>query len=98
FRFAKKIVQDLQPFFARSLPWKELPDKIVFVPVPLHSRRQNERGFNQSELLANAFAETLQGETKVIPLLKRIRNTEHQTVLSKEARAENVTAAFCVDQ
>lgn len=67
----------------------------LVIPVPLHRARHRERGFNQSEILAEGISE----ETK-IPLakdiLKRRKNTEDQTYLSARQRAENVRDAFVV--
>lgn len=65
----------------------------MVVAVPLHWRRQWQRGFNQSEMLARAWAAELQ-----VPLrskwLRRIRATPRQTFLSAAARRENVRGAF----
>lgn len=58
------------------------------VPVPLHQRRFNERGFNQSLLLAQGF---------ILPcndVLKRIRFTKPQAQLNRKERLKNVTGAF----
>jgi ComF family protein len=63
------------------------------VPVPLHWRRRWSRGFNQSEVLAEAWAKTLH-----VPLagrwLRRVRSTAMQTSLTPTARHENVRGAF----
>ena len=64
----------------------------VMVPVPLHSARQRERGFNQASLLAN-----LVSRHTSIPcrhLLKRIRYTTTQTALDRSERMENLHNAF----
>jgi ComF family protein len=63
------------------------------VPVPLHWRRRWSRGFNQSEVLAEAWAKSLQ-----VPLasrwLRRVRSTAMQTSLTPTARRDNVRGAF----
>lgn len=63
------------------------------VPIPLHSSKRKERGFNQSEEL---FAEWLYA--KNIPLndcLERIRPTIAQSTLpTRKKRKENVKSAF----
>jgi ComF family protein len=63
------------------------------VPVPLHSRRLRQRGFNQASLLANRLGSLLK-----IPVdyssLKRTRWTKPQTGLSRNQRAANVKGAF----
>jgi len=62
------------------------------VPVPLHARRQRKRGYNQSELLANALARQI--EIPARHLLERTRATRPQVGLNAKARGENVRGAF----
>ncbi len=71
------------------------------VPVPLHPSRQQERGFNQAELLARGLIRGLEGAGKPCPhlgpkLLRRTRATPPQTGLSVAARRENVRGVFAV--
>ena len=68
----------------------------VLVPVPLHRKRERQRGYNQSLLLAEAFASSLPEQTEVRPLLKRVINTRTQTRLSREKRRQNMKGAFVV--
>jgi ComF family protein len=67
----------------------------LLVPVPLHPRRERERGFNQSWLLARRVARawSVRGRADV---LERIVATPPQTELSAEARRDNVRGAFAV--
>ena len=58
------------------------------VPVPLHARRQRERGFNQAEDLARGLM------VPVVPALRRVRATDPQVGLSASARKRNVHGAF----
>lgn len=67
----------------------------VIVPIPLHWTRQRDRGFNQSEMLANELGESL-GIPVFPKALTRIRKTLDQTGLSAEARLENMKGAFRV--
>jgi ComF family protein len=63
------------------------------VPVPLHPRRLAERGYNQSGLLAAAFAKRINricDETSLV----RIRDTEHQSRSSGDDRRKNLKGAF----
>ncbi|MGB9975645.1 ComF family protein [Thermovenabulum sp.] len=64
----------------------------VIVPVPLHKKREEKRGFNQSLLLAKELGERTKKEVR--DALIRTRNTEHQTALPREKRDENVKDAF----
>lgn len=69
------------------------PDLVV--PVPLHSSRMRERGFNQSELLARPLARALE-----VPIseraVRRVRRTRPQFSLHVDERAANVRGAFAV--
>jgi ComF family protein len=64
----------------------------VICPVPLHSSRQRERGFNQSQLLAEEISSAI--GKPVRDLLDRVRPTAPQVDLPARARAENVRRAF----
>jgi ComF family protein len=65
----------------------------LLIPVPLHTRRLRERGFNQSLLLAREVS-----RRRSIPLnftsLRRSRQTQPQTQLSGPQRQKNVRGAF----
>ena len=63
------------------------------VPVPLHSLRKVDRGFNQSKYIAIGMGKEL-GINVKSNLLKRIRYTETQTNLSLMEREENISKAF----
>lgn len=94
-----------QPGFARLLAeWliekilqyyngRALPDAVI--PVPLHTSRLRERGFNQSLEIARPIARRLN-----IPVdfhsCRRIRATHTQTALSLPERKSNIQNAFAV--
>ncbi len=62
------------------------------LPVPLNQIRQQQRGFNQAELLAQCVSRECN-----IPLLdnmQRVRNTPFQASLSREERLVNLKDAF----
>jgi ComF family protein len=64
----------------------------LVVPIPLHPSRLRQRGFNQSELLAAAVAETL--GLPLVSHLVRARPTPPQVGLGREARRRNIAGAF----
>lgn len=64
----------------------------VLVPVPLHWRKQWQRGFNQAELLAKELSRR-SGLPK-LNLLKRRHHTGTQTRLRRSQRMENLKNAF----
>jgi ComF family protein len=63
------------------------------VPVPLHPAKLAQRGFNQSELLADSITQTL-GIPLRTDLLKRTRHTRPQAQLDRKQRLQNVAGAF----
>ena len=82
------LVKRLQAYYQNH----PLPDAIV--PLPLHWRRQRQRGFNQSVLLAKIVAQQLKLPLRL--LLKRCRHTQPQVGLKGVARERNVKGAFSV--
>ncbi|MFH0905390.1 MAG: ComF family protein [bacterium] len=62
------------------------------VPVPLHRKRQRDRGFNQAELLAKHVAGHL--GLPYCNILRRVKPTITQTELSRPDRMLNVSNAF----
>lgn len=70
-----------------------LPD--VIVPMPLHRKRLQTRGFNQAMVLAKPLSEGLKRPIHE-SLLKRIKYTDPQMQLDKTLRAKNVRDAFTV--
>lgn len=89
-----KLLGERLALIVKSEPYMQNADLIV--PVPLHSVRKRERGYNQSEILAKKVSE----ETKIkfIDLLVRRKNTKTQTTLSPEERKKNVEDAFYIKE
>ncbi|HYC27328.1 MAG TPA: hypothetical protein VEB42_00915, partial [Chitinophagaceae bacterium] len=69
----------------------------VVIPVPLHPRKQKERGYNQSALLSKGLADET-NTASVEDALLRGQYTSTQTRKSRIARWENVEQAFHVVQ
>jgi competence protein ComFC len=67
------------------------------LPVPLHSLRKADRGFNQSRYIAIGMGKELGLKVKS-NLLKRTRYTETQTNLTIKEREENISNAFQAKQ
>jgi ComF family protein len=72
-----------------------LEGDVVLVPVPLHPRRERERGFNQCTLLAQALA-GVTGLPVCRDALVRLRDTSAQAGLTAASRRANVEGAFAV--
>jgi len=69
----------------------------LLVPVPLHTRRLRERGYNQALELAKPLARRF-GVRLAHDLLRRVRATEAQTDLDATLRRRNVRGAFAVQR
>jgi ComF family protein len=67
----------------------------LIVPVPLHIRRQRDRGFNQCDYLAQGLSEVMKVpyDTNV---MKRIKENISQTRRSRYDRWENVDGIFAL--
>jgi len=88
-RMLMEAVEDLKPLFTAS--------EVLVVPVPLHSGKLRQRGFNQSELIARAGLKLNSGRFRLIAgLLERRRETKSQIGLSRHQRRENIRGAFVV--
>ena len=65
------------------------------VPVPMHRLRREERAVNAPDLLAEELGRQLKIPV-VRHLVQRIRPTDLQYTLSRQARVKNVNGAFAV--
>lgn len=75
----------------------ELEDVVydLIVPVPMHRRRQIERGYNQAQVMAAEMAKR-KGVTCASELLVRTRETAAMKGLGSFDRRENLKNAFAV--
>ncbi len=95
---AEKIADRFGLFIAQKIvadPKLSMCD--VIIPVPLHPARKRERGYNQSELIANSVSRKLQIRHEP-GFLKRIRQTQSQTMFDAEGRKRNIAGAFSIDK
>lgn len=67
----------------------------ALVPVPLHTKRQRERGYNQCAVLCRAMAQEMNVPVAEDWLLRAV-DTPHQVGLSRAQRQENVKGAFVI--
>ena len=63
-------------------------------PIPLHPRRQRERGYNQSERLAQGISEVT--GLPILDFVQRVIDNVSQTHLSHDERRQNVYNIFKV--
>ena len=65
----------------------------IIMPVPISKKRNKERGYNQSTLIATELSKILNLEL-VINCLKKTQNVIEQSKLSKEKREENIKGVY----
>lgn len=93
YRYCEELACELSERLVERLRYTDMSD-VWIVPVPLFWKRERERGFNQSTMLAGIVSERL--GVKCVELLKRHRETAVQALLNKSERAKNVRGAFVV--
>lgn len=79
------------------LAWPEdvVAERTALIPVPLTPRRERERGFNQSRVLAQALS-ACEGVPVWNDILDRTHFSGSQTRLTPHDRRHNVSGAFRV--
>lgn len=80
------------PFLRQCLRgWTAVePDFVTW--APLSARRLRQRGYDQARLLAEEAARLY--DQRPVPLLKKVRHTRAQSLLSAEQRRENARDAY----
>jgi ComF family protein len=90
------VLADVEEVLRRSPHVLELVRGATLVPVPLHSRKARERGYNQAILLAEAMARAAGAGARVEPLLRRVVDTPTQTAFDRRTRMANLKNAFAL--
>lgn len=67
------------------------------VPVPLHPKKEIQRGFNQSEVIARGMSEAMGKPVSIGNLVRKV-HTDSQTKKSRYNRWENVRDVFHLNQ
>ena len=68
---------------------------LIVVPIPLHPERQQQRGFNQAELMAQWFCRVT-GLPLAAHGLSRVTSTTAQHHLGRHQRRQNLATAFAL--
>ena len=99
------VAHVLGPLLAQSILTlrADAASELVVVGVPLFPSKQRQRGYNQSELLADAAIASLRVTApgwklhRIPSLLARRRDTRSQFELTPIGRSRNLEGAFTVD-
>ncbi|MDP2684873.1 MAG: ComF family protein [bacterium] len=95
YQYIKELYQPLGALLLNTINTNNIINnkKTIIISIPLHKKRQLERGYNQSTLLAKYIAKKLN-----LPyydqLIIRKKNTEIQAHLLKKERLLNLNGAF----
>lgn len=101
YRFTQELAEHFANLIAEKIRELSMAQKrkIVLIPVPLHKKRLNYRGFNQAEIIAKAVASKMPGgKAEIIDLLERSRETQQQAKLNKDERHKNLKGAFIMNK
>ena len=89
----RRLAEPLGEAIARR--WQRVGEgATVVVPVPVHARRERDRGYDQAALIAEVAARSL--GLPCVRALERTRATVAQFDLGRDERSANVTGAFRV--
>ena len=78
-------------------PLSSIDATVPIIPVPLHPKRLQSRGYNQAYEIAQIIARQ-QNRRLLADVLIRTKNTAMQAELHEKQRTANVRAAFAVNQ
>ena len=98
YKYATDIADELSGYVLQVLKRKRIlvPNNYYLVPIPMHWYRENSRGFNQSETLAEKIANGM--NWKFFPdLLVRKKLTTPQVQLKGEDRRKNIKGVFALN-
>ncbi len=92
---ALHVLTDIAALIRKADVARHLRDAVL-VPVPLHPRKERERGYNQSRLLARCLAAAAGGTAAVREPLRRVVDTPTQTAFDRRTRQANLKNAFAL--
>ena len=98
YRFVRSLAGDMADLMTKYLEkragWLITAGTIEIVPVPLHRRRLNWRGFNQAEMVAKKISKSL-GWPVITTAMKRVHDPKPQADMpDKQSRIENMLNVF----
>ena len=74
--------------------FKILKSYDTIIPVPVSSKRMNERGYNQSELIADDIVKQITECECITDCLIKAKNIIEQSKLNKEQRQKNIQGVY----
>lgn len=98
YKFSNKAY--LNHFFANEIAKNEQTKELLkqydlIIPVPMHKKKMQKRGYNQTELVADQLEKSLQIPARK-DILSKVVNTTTQSKLGAKARQTNIQHAFFI--
>lgn len=97
YNFATDIVEELSAATSEKIKLPIKLTNLVLVPIPLHKRRKNWRGFNQAEVLGKLISKQKKWNFEQ-NLLTRHLASKPQVKLYKKERLRNISGKFEVNK
>lgn len=102
FQLKYKNNQTVGHYFGREIAKRiqsnsDFKDVDVFIPIPLHPKKEFIRGYNQSEALALGISQEF-GIAMDIKSLKRVRHGKSQTSKSRFERWSSIQSTFHIKE
>lgn len=69
----------------------------IIIPVPVHKKRKNQRGYNQTELIARKIAQNIDDVEYLDNCLIKTKNTKPQSKLKENERKHNLIGVYEVN-
>ena len=91
----KEMGFELGKLLGAELKHSEITNIDMIIPVPLHKKKQKQRGYNQSECIARGLSESIEKPLFTDILIRSVANPT-QTRKSRYERWENVEGIFDV--
>jgi ComF family protein len=92
-RMARRVRESL------GTAWQLLPGREgveVLIPVPLHPTREQERGFNQAEVMARWLGQETGLPVETTSLIRRRPTERHRLGMGRRERSRSLEGAFVV--
>ena len=88
------VLEDMGAVLAANPVAMDFVEGAVLVPVPMHSRKLRDRGYNQSLLWAEEILKRVGPGVQVASLLERVQDGESQTAYDRRTRQTRMKNAF----
>ncbi len=90
------VLEDIVALMRRAPGYADFIRGKIVVPVPLHTRKERERTYNQSRLLAECAVQAVDGQARIDEVLVRVVDTVSQTQFDRATRQQNLKNAFAM--